>query len=100
MNGGLKVVLGIGAALGMAASAGVGYGVLAGDVAHNAEAILVGDARNARAIAKNESDIERWEQLSRTALSNLARDSAVAMTKIENIENGIAQMLAEIRKRK
>ena len=66
-----------------------GYGVLAGDVDHNAQAI-----------GKNEADIERLEQLSRTALSNLARDSAVAATKIENIERGIAQMLSEIRKRK
>lgn len=100
MNGTFKAFAAAGVTVVLAAVSGAyGYGSLAGEVHRNVDAILVGDARNARAIAKNEAKIERWEQLSRTALSNLARDSAVAATKIENIENGIAQMLSEIRKR-
>ncbi len=90
MNGTWKAFAAAGGTLALAAISGAyGYGALAGDVKHNAQSI-----------AKNEADIQRWEQLSRTALSNLARDSAVAATKIQNIENGIAQMLSEIRKRK
>ena len=89
MNGTWKIVVGGGGFILAAIGAAYGYGALAGDV-----------KRNVESIGKNEADIERLEQLSRTALSNLARDSAVAATKIENIERGIAQMLSEIRKRK
>lgn len=82
MNGGLRIA-GIAAAVAVPLMGAVwGYGVLAGDVTHNATAI-----------GKNEADIERLEQLTRNALSNLARDSAVAATKIENIERGIEQLL-------
>ena len=83
MNGTWKIVMGVGATLGMAAVSGAyGYGVLAGDVKNNGEQI-----------GKNEADIEQLDRLTRSALSNLARDSAVSATKIENIENGIEQLL-------
>ena len=71
------------------ASAAYGYGALAGDVAHNAEQIV-----------KNEAAMREMRQTYQQQIQKNTRDLAVTRQKIENIENGISQVLEEIRKPK
>ncbi len=88
MNGTWKVLVGVGCTAVLAAVSGAyGYGVLAGDVSHNA-----------RAIGKNEAVITDMRQTYQDRIEQLARDQAVTTQKIENIESGIAEVLREVRK--
>ncbi len=89
MNGSWKFLAGVGATLALAAVSGAyGYGVLAGDVKHNATSI-----------GKNESAIHGMKKNYQQRIEQLARDQAVATQKILNIESGIAEVLREVKKR-
>lgn len=69
------------------ASAAYGYGALAGDVAHNAQAI-----------GKNEAVLHEMRRTYQRQIEQNTRDLAVTRQKMENIESGIAEVLREVRK--
>ncbi len=111
MNGTWKSFAAAGITVAIAAVPGIyAYGQLDRDVAHSVEAILVGDARNATAIGKNEAAIavnrERATRLENDTgrmseqIGALRRDVGELKGVMGKVENGIAQMLSEIRKRK